>query len=195
MCPPVLVTWLQYAVKVCVSLCVCVCACVRACVFVFVCVCVCVYVCVCVCVCSLCIILLSSILLSSFWAHMTIDMCKAEYELCLDCIWPTAESLFHCQCLTGRHDPSVVVYWDKEGKELVAVRYPRNMSGMIDREKDYSVNHDAVECERKGQCSFPHTLAEARIWNWYKLAVGPHPPAHQPTQVRKGVLCVRTHVT
>ena len=127
---------------------------------------------------------------------MTIDMCKAEYELCLDCRWPTAENLFHHQCLTGRHDPSVVVYWDKEAKELVTVRYPGNMSGMIDRKKDYYVQHNVAECNRRTQCDFPHTRAEARIWNQYKLAVGPHPPAHQPTQVRR-VSCVyvRTHVT
>ena len=124
---------------------------------------------------------------------MTIDMYKADYELCLDCRWPTAENLFHHQCLTGRHDPSVVVYRDKEGKDLVAVRCPRRMSGMIDRKKDYSVNHDAAECERKGQCNFPHTQAEARIWNQYKSAVGPHPPAYQPTQVRRGVLCVHMY--
>ena len=126
---------------------------------------------------------------------MTIDMCEAEYELCLDCRWPTAENFFHHQCLTGRHDPSMVVYRDEESKELVTVRYPRNMSGMIDRKKDYYVQHNTSECKRRTQCSFPHTQAEARIWNQYKLAVGPHPPAHQPAQVRRGVLCVCTHVT
>ena len=112
-------------------------------------------------------------------------MCKAEYELCLDCRWPAAEKLFRYQCLIRQHKPTVVVYRDVEAKELVTVRYPENLSGMLDRKCDYHVKHNAAECFRGKRCSFPHTQAEARIWNQYKLAVGPHSTAHPPTQVRR----------
>ena len=120
-----------------------------------------------------------------------IGMCKAEYELCLDCRWPAAEKLFRYQCPIRRHKPTVVVYRDEEAKELVTVRYPENLSGMLDRKCDYHVRHNAAECSRGKRCSFPHTQAEARIWNQYKLAVGPHSTAHPPTQVRRcTVVCI-----
>ena len=110
-------------------------------------------------------------------------MCKAEYELCLDCRWATLKNLFRHQCLTGRHNPTVVVYRDEEAKELVTVRYPENLSGMLERKRDYHVRHNAAECSQGKKCSFPHTQVEARIWNHYKSAVGPHSTALPPTKV------------
>ena len=125
------------------------------------------------------------------WTHVYVGMCKAEYELCLDCRWPTAQNLFRHQCLTGRHKPAVVVYRDDEAKELVTVRYPENMRGMLDRKYDYHVRHYAAECdaaERGRICHFPHTQVEARIWNQYKSAVGPPSAALPPTKVRRCIL-------
>ena len=122
------------------------------------------------------------------WTHVYVGMCKAEYELCLDCRWPTAQNLFRHQCLTGRHKPAVVVYRDDEAKELVTVRYPENMRGMLDRKYDYHVRHYAAECHRGKECSFPHTQVEARIWNQYKSAVGPPSTALPPTKVRRYIL-------
>ena len=122
-------------------------------------------------------------------------MCKAEYELCLDCRWATAKKLFQHQCLTGRYNPTVVVYRDEEAKELVTVRYPENLSGMLERKLDYHVRHNAAECSQGKKCSFPHTQVEARIWNHYKTAVGPHSTVLPPTEVRECIPnCVSSHL-